>query len=183
MGARSKARKRALDVLYEADVRGADPRATLQERLAQSDPPIAAYAVTLVEGVLAHRARIDELLSRYAVDWSLERMPPVDRNVLRLGAYEVLWSDDVPGPVAVDEAVELVRSLSTDQSPGFVNGVLGRLLQDKAELAAEERAALPPQAEVRSEGLDGAPGVDGEHAPADELLGEGVRGGVVDHSE
>ena len=177
MTARGKARKRAVDVLYEADVRGTDSRATLQERLAQADPPIASYAVDLVEGVLAHRERIDELIARYAVDWSLERMPAVDRTVLRLGAYELLWADDVPDAVAVSEAVELAGALSTDQSPGFVNGVLGRLLEDKARLLAEE--GRPPA----SEGVDGAPGVDGEDAPADELLGQGLRGGVVDHGE
>ena len=136
MGARSKARKRALDVLYEADLRGTDARSTLQERLAQADPPIAAYAVELVEGVLAHRELIDRVLRRVAVDWSLERMPPVDRNVLRIGAYELLWCrPDVPLAVAIDEAVELARSLSTDESPRFVNGVLGRVLRERPPVA------------------------------------------------
>ena len=145
MGARSKARKRALDVLYEADLRGTDPRSTLQERLAQADPPIAAYAVVLVEGVLAHRAQIDALLREHAVDWSLERMPLVDRNVLRLGAYELLWADDVPDAVALSEAVELTRSLSGDQSPAFVNGVLARLLELKDTiLAAPDPVAADP---------------------------------------
>ena len=177
MGARSKARKRALDVLYESDLRGVDPRATLQERLAQSDPPIAAYAVELVEGVLAHRDRIDALIARYSVDWTLDRMPPVDRNLLRLGAYEVLWNDAVPDAVAVSEAVDLARSLSTEQSPAFVNGVLGRLLELKSELLEQE------QAELVSDAVDGPTGVDGQDAPADELLGEGARSGVVDHRE
>ena len=178
MTARGKARKRALDVLYEADVRGADARATLQERLAQADPPIAAYAVELVEGVLAHRDRTDEIIARYAVDWTLDRMPAVDRNVLRLGVYELLWCDDVPDAVSVSEAVELARSLSTEQSPSFVNGVLGRILDEKADLLAEDDtrgAAL--------QGVDGATGVSGEDAPVDELLGEGARGRVVDHGE
>ena len=177
MGARSKARKRALDVLYEADLRGADPRATLQERLAQADPPIASYAVELVEGVIAHRARIDELIAAHAVDWSLERMPLVDRNILRIGTYELLWATDVPDAVAVSEAVELTRSLSGDQSPAFVNGLLGRLLELKeAILAAPERPA-------DLEDVDRAPGVGGEDTPADELLGQSVRLGVVDHGE
>ena len=135
MSARSKARKRALDVLYEAAQRGTDPMATLRERLAQSDPPVPEYAATLVEGVVAHQARIDELLATYAEEWTLDRMPPVDLAALRIGAYELLWCDDVPDGVAVSEAVALVGSLSTDESAGFVNGLLARLLQLKPSLA------------------------------------------------
>ena len=135
MRARSKARKRALDVLYESAQRGVDPLVTLRERLAQSDPPVPEYAVELVEGVVLHRARIDELLTTYAQEWTLERMPPVDLAALRIGTYELLWRDDVPDAVAVDEAVELAKSLSTDESPGFVNGLLGRLLHLKPSLS------------------------------------------------
>ncbi len=135
MGARSQARKRALDVLYESDLRGADVVATLAARLAEADPPISAYAVELVEGVTAHRKRIDELLMTYAEGWTLERMPPVDRNVLRIGIYELLWRADVPDGVVLDEAVELAKRLSTDSSPGFVNGLLARLLALKPSLA------------------------------------------------
>ena len=133
MAARSKARKRAVDVLFEADQRGLDPVTVLADRLAQADPPLNEYTITLVEGVLARRERIDELISTYAQGWTLERMPAVDRAVLRLGAWEILYSD-VPDAVAVDEAVELSRSLSTDESPAFVNGLLGRLLQLKPSL-------------------------------------------------
>lgn len=135
MGARSKARKRALDVLYEAAQRDADPMSTLRERLAQSDPPVPEYAAVLVEGVVTHQERIDELLSTYAEEWTLDRMPPVDLAALRIGAYELLWCDDVPDGVAVAEAVALVGSLSTDESAGFVNGLLARLLQLKPSLA------------------------------------------------
>ena len=135
MGARSQARKRALDVLYESDLRDADVVATLAARLAEADPPISAYAVELVEGVTAHRKRIDELLMAYAEGWTLERMPPVDRNVLRIGIYELLWRADVPDGVVLDEAVELAKRLSTDSSPGFVNGLLARLLALKPSLA------------------------------------------------
>lgn len=135
MGARSKARKRALDVLYEAAQRDADPMTTLRERLAQSDPPVPEYAAVLVEGVVTHQERIDELLSTYAEEWTLDRMPPVDLAALRIGAYELLWCDDVPDGVAVAEAVALVGSLSTDESAGFVNGLLARLLQLKPSLA------------------------------------------------
>jgi N utilization substance protein B len=134
VSARSKARKRALDVLYEAHQRQVDPLATLKERLAQSDPPVPEYAVTLVEGVVAHRARIDELLETYAQEWTLDRFPAVDLAVLRIGAYELLWCADIPDAVAVSEAVELAASLSTDESPVFVNGLLGRLLQLKPAL-------------------------------------------------
>ncbi len=134
MAARSKARKRALDVLYEADLRGLDPIGVVAERLAQADPPVPEYAVSLVEGVCAHRAAIDALLARYAEGWTLERMPPVDRNVLRLGAYELLWRrDTVPAAVAISEAVELARVLSTDESPRFVNGLLARLVAEAPE--------------------------------------------------
>ena len=135
MGARSKARKRALDVLYEAGQRDGDALATLRERLAQSDPPVPEYAVELVEGVVANQARIDELLATYAEQWTLERMPPVDLAALRIGTYELLWCDDVPDSVAVSEAVALASSLSTDDSPAFVNGLLGRLLSLKPSLA------------------------------------------------
>jgi N utilization substance protein B len=139
VAARSKARKRALDVLFEADQRGLDPLDLLAERLAErqagSRPaeqvPIPEYAVELVEGVMARRARIDELLSTYAHGWTLDRMPAVDRAVLRLGAWELLYNDDVPDPVAIDEAVELARTLSTAESPAFVNGLLARLLEIK----------------------------------------------------
>jgi N utilization substance protein B len=135
VGARSKARKRALDVLYEAAQRDNDPMTTLRERLAQSDPPVPEYAAVLVEGVVTHRERIDELLSTYAEEWTLDRMPPVDLAALRIGAYELLWCADVPDQVAISEAVELVGSLSTDESAGFVNGLLARLLQLKPSLA------------------------------------------------
>ena len=131
MSARSKARKRALDVLYEADVRGTDPRTTLAERIALADPPVNDYTVELVEGVAAQGARIDEILAEYAEGWSLDRMPDVDRAVLRLGVYELLWRADVPDAVAIDEAVELAKTLSTDESPKFVNGVLARVLRDQ----------------------------------------------------
>jgi len=135
VGARSKARKRALDVLYESAQRGTDPIDTLRQRLALADPPVPEYAVELVEGVVLHRERIDELLATYAEGWTLERMPPVDLAVLRIGVQELLWCDDVPDEVVLSEAVELATSLSTDESPRFVNGLLARLQQLKPSLA------------------------------------------------
>ncbi|MFC5288587.1 transcription antitermination factor NusB [Actinokineospora guangxiensis] len=128
MGARSKARKRAVDLLFEAAVRGVDPVTLLADRVGSPDvPPVNDYTVTLVEGVVAHRGRIDELLTEHAQGWTLARMPAVDLAILRLGLYELLWAQDVPDPVAIDEAVQLAKSLSTDDSPRFVNGVLGRI--------------------------------------------------------
>jgi N utilization substance protein B len=127
-GARRKARKRAVDILYEADIRAADPVTMLAERVGEPDlPPVNDYTVTLVEGVTANRPRIDEILAEHSEGWPLHRMPAVDRAVLRLGLYELLWSTDVPPAVVIDEAVELAKSLSTDDSPRFVNGVLGRI--------------------------------------------------------
>lgn len=134
MPARSKARKRALDILYESDLRGRDALETLAERVAASDPPVPEYAVVLIEGVTARRGRIDDLLASYSIGWTLDRMPTVDRNILRLGTYELLWAADVPDAVAVSEAVELARRLSTDDSPSFVNGLLARLLELKPTL-------------------------------------------------
>jgi N utilization substance protein B len=131
VSARSKARKRALDVLYESELRDVDPASTLAERIRLAEPPVNDYTVELVEGVSGHRDRIDEILSEYAEGWTVDRMPDVDRAVLRLGVYELLWRADVPDAVAIDEAVELAKTLSTDESPRFVNGVLGRVLKDR----------------------------------------------------
>ena len=125
MAARSKARKRAVDVLYAADLRGRDRREQLGDEVSAGQPPVNDYTITLVEGVTTHRARIDAILADYAEGWTVDRMPDVDRAVLRLGVYELLWRDDVPEAVAIDEAVELAKELSTDDSPRFVNGVLG----------------------------------------------------------
>ena len=135
MAARTKARKRALDVLFESELQSVDLGTALSRRLARADPPLNEYTVALVEGVIAHRQRIDELLSTYSVGWTLERMPAVDRNVLRLGAFEVLYRDDVPDAVAISEAVGLARDLSTDESPAFVNGLLARLAEVKPGLS------------------------------------------------
>jgi transcription antitermination protein NusB len=135
VAARSKARKRALDVLFEADQRGLDPPDVLAQRVRRADPPVAEYTVEIVEGVVAHLERIDELLSTYAQGWTLDRMPGVDRALLRLAAWELLYNDDVPDAVAIDEAVELAHSLSTDESPAFVNGLLARLLAVKPSLS------------------------------------------------
>lgn len=115
-------------MLYEAAQRGTDAVTLLADRVGSVEvDPIADYTITVVEGVTAHREQIDELLAEHAQGWTLDRMPAVDVAVLRVGVYEMLWSSDVPDPVAIDEAVGLAKELSTDDSPRFVNGVLGRI--------------------------------------------------------
>jgi transcription antitermination protein NusB len=138
VAARSKARKRALDVLFEADQRDRDVTEVLAERLLVpgTQAALQQYAVDLVEGVVVERERIDELIGSYSHGWTIDRMPAVDRAILRIGAWEILFNDDVPDAVAVDEAVELARALSTDDSPSFVNGLLGRLVELKPTLLA-----------------------------------------------
>ncbi len=142
MGARSKARKRALDALYEADVRKLDPlevaATTSARRLAEDNVIAHEYTLELVSGVTSHRERIDELLSTYSHGWTLARMPAVDRNILRISTFELLWSDQVPDAVVLDEAVELAKELSTDESPVFINGLLAKLLQVRPTLDLSE---------------------------------------------
>lgn len=137
MAARSKARKRALDVLYESELRGVALGATLPDRIAAGDPPVNPYTVRLVEGVGEQRHRIDELLEAHSEGWTLARMPVIDRNLLRIATYEILYVDEVPDAVAVSEAVHLASELSTDESSGFVNGLLARLVELKPTFVAE----------------------------------------------
>jgi N utilization substance protein B len=121
---RSKARKRALDILFEAELRDTDAVATLEEREAAASPPVREYTAELVRGVAIHASEIDARISGcLAAGWTLPRMPRVDRNVLRIAVYEIDYGE-VPDAVAVAEAVQLVSELSTDESPAFVNGVL-----------------------------------------------------------
>ena len=139
MSARTKARKRALDIMYESDLRGLPLDGTLRERSddrAAEGAPLNPYTVTLVEGVVAHQEAIDRQLGAYSVGWTLDRMPAVDRNLLRLGAYEILHADDVPDEVAISEAVALAHQLSTDDSAGFVNGILARLAERNPSVAS-----------------------------------------------
>jgi N utilization substance protein B len=138
--ARSKARKRALDILFEADQRSTDPRTTLEQWVSRADPPVPDYSQQLVSGVVEHRESIDKLLEASSTDWTLDRMPSVDRTVLRLAVFELLWCDDIPTAVAIDEAVELAKSLSTDDSPAFINGVLSRVAKDGLASCASEPA-------------------------------------------
>ena len=123
-------------MLFECEVRGLPLGSTLDERVVAAEPPVNEYTVELIRGVAEHQARIDELVATYAQGWSLERMPAVDRNALRLAVFEILYVDSVPDAVAVTEALNLVRDLSTDESPGFVNGVLGNIVRDKPARSA-----------------------------------------------
>ncbi|MFB7286211.1 transcription antitermination factor NusB [Actinacidiphila glaucinigra] len=139
MAARNKARKRAFQILFEAEQRGVAPTTAMADwiRLARTDdrqPPVSEYTMQLVEGYAQRARRIDELLSKHAVGWTLDRMPVTDRNILRLGAYELIWEDDVPDAVVLDEAVQLAKEFSTDESPSFVNGLLARLKELKPGL-------------------------------------------------
>lgn len=134
MAARTKARKRALELLFEAEARGLNVGQLLAERIAAptTQHPLPDYTVTLVEGVLARWAAINEVLETYSQGWSLERMPAVDRAALRVGTWEIIWNDDVPDEVAISEALGLVQGMSTDESPKFVNGLLARVSDVKA---------------------------------------------------
>lgn len=135
MAARSKARKRALDILFASELRSEDPVVALDRAIEAGEGPTNDYTSTLVRGVAEHLPRIDEVLTTYSKGWTLARMPVVDRNVLRIGVYELLWGDaDVPENVAVSEALHLVQDLSTDDSPAFVNGLLGSIMRDRASL-------------------------------------------------
>jgi N utilization substance protein B len=128
---RSKARKRALDILFEAELRDTNPVATLEERAADANPPVREYTAELVRGVAAHTAEIDARISAcLASGWTLPRMPRVDRNALRIAVFEIDYGQ-VPDAVAVAEAVHLVSELSTDESPAFVNGVLRAVTTSK----------------------------------------------------
>jgi transcription antitermination protein NusB len=123
---RRQGRKRALDILYEADLRGRPTATVLAGQLSADDPP-GDFTVDLVRGVHRNRGQLDRLIESYARDWKLARMPVVDRNLLRIGLFEILHVDDVPTAVAIDEAVDLAKELSTDDSGRFVNGVLARI--------------------------------------------------------
>ena len=139
MSARSKARKTALDLLYEADIRGTSAVATLTSReVVEVGPdarPIRDYTRELVIGVDDNHRKIDELITTYAQGWDMDRLPAVDRNILRIGIFEILWATSIPDGVAIDEALLLAKELSTESSAGFIHGVLGRISSIKESLA------------------------------------------------
>ena len=136
MSARGKARNRALDILFEAEQRSVSAFDVLRARREKTDQIVNPYTLEIVEGVVSQQTAIDEFLETYSQGWTLERMPSVDRIILRIGTWELLYNDDVPDGVAVSEAVALAKTLSTDESPSFINGLLGRLQQLKPSLLA-----------------------------------------------
>jgi N utilization substance protein B len=139
VSARSKARKASLDILFEADIRGTLPLDILASReVRQDDPdahPLRDYTREIVIGVAEHRRKIDELIATYAQGWDMDRLPAVDRNIMRLALYEILWSPDLDDAVAIDEALSLAKELSTDESAGYIHGVLGRIASIKDGLS------------------------------------------------
>ena len=139
MSARSKARKQALDILFESDIRQSSASELLESRLVVEEGPDARpmreFARALVTGVIAHRRKIDELISTYAQGWDMDRLPIVDRNILRIAIYEILWGEEVSDAIAVDEALTMAALLSTEESAGYIHGVLGRISSIKGDLA------------------------------------------------
>ncbi|AYE95478.1 transcription antitermination factor NusB [Mycobacterium paragordonae] len=142
---RHQARKGAVDVLFEAEARGLSPVEMVEMRtaLTQANPDVTAllpYAAVVARGVSEHAAHVDELITSHLQSWTLDRLPAVDRAILRVAVWELLYADDVPEPVAVNEAVELAKELSTDESPGFINGVLGQVMLVTPQIRAAARA-------------------------------------------
>ena len=139
MSARSKARKQALDLLYEADIRSASPAAILESRESMEEGPdarpIREFTRELIGGVVENSRKIDELIATYAQGWDMDRLAAVDRNILRLGIYEIIWSDDVADGIAIDEALTLAQELSTDDSATFIHGLLGKISSIKDGVA------------------------------------------------
>lgn len=139
MSARSKARKQALDLLYEADIRATSAADLLALREITEDGPdarsIREFTKELIAGVSDNKRKIDELIMTYAQGWDMDRLPAVDRNILRLGIYEIVWNPDLDDGIAIDEALTLAKDLSTDESAGYIHGVLGRISSIKESIA------------------------------------------------
>ncbi|WP_147139432.1 transcription antitermination factor NusB [Nocardia ninae] len=155
LGTRHKARRRAVDLLFEAEARDVDPADLLDERVElaardQGVAPVHAYTHTLVEGVADDLDRVDGTIESYLKDWELSRLPAVDRAILRIAVWELFHANDVPPVVAVDEAVELAKELSTDDSPSFVNGVLGQVVLIAPQVRAAAAATRAPRPEAEA---------------------------------
>ena len=139
MSARSKARKQALDILYESDIRGVDASSILEQRdVLEEGPdarPIREFTRELITGVTSNKRKIDELIATYAQGWDMDRLAAVDRNILRLGIYEIIWSDELADGIAIDEAITLAKDLSTDDSATFIHGLLGKISSIKESVA------------------------------------------------
>ncbi|GGC59232.1 transcription antitermination factor NusB [Hoyosella rhizosphaerae] len=189
LGARHKARRRAVDLLFEAEARSEDARTVLGERVALARDevvaPIAEYTHTLVVGVSEQRARLDDVIASHLHEWTLERLPAVDRAIMRVAIWELLYAVDVPEVVAVDEAVELAKELSTDDSPGFINGVLGHLVHIVPQLRAAEGQAAALAATIEAsaqEFRDAQAAQDGADANSDaaDAAADSEDSGVLD---
>ncbi|MEV0246478.1 transcription antitermination factor NusB [Nocardia sp. NPDC050712] len=153
LGARHKARRRAVDLLFEAEARDIDVADLLSERVElalgdQAVAPVHAYTHILVEGVASDLDRVDGTIESYLQDWTLSRLPAVDRAILRIAVWELFHANDVPPVVAVDEAVELAKELSTDDSPSFINGVLGQVVLVAPQVRAAAAATRAPRPEA-----------------------------------
>ena len=139
MSARSKARKQALDILFESDIRGSAALDILISRdVVEEGPdarPIREYTREIISGVSEHRRKIDELIATYAQGWDMDRLPAVDRSILRIGIYEIIWASQLPDAVAIDEALTLAKELSTDESAGYIHGVLGKIASIKESIS------------------------------------------------
>ena len=139
MSARSKARKHALDILYESDIRGATPESILENRAIPEEGPDARplrdFTKELVLGVVANKRKIDELITTYAQGWDMDRLATVDRNILRIGIFEIIWTDELEDGIAIDEAITLARDISTDDSSTFIHGLLGKISSIKDSVA------------------------------------------------
>jgi len=134
---RSKSRKAALDLLYEADIRGRSASDLLSTRLSDEETYIREYTAQLLEGIATYRRKIDELIILHAQGWDMDRMPAVDRNILRIAIYELLWNKDIPERVAINEALELAKVLSTDDSVSYINGVLSTIVTNREDISIE----------------------------------------------
>ena len=139
MSARSKARKQALDILFESDIRGSVALDILISRdVVEEGPdarPIREYTREIISGVSEHRRKIDELIATYAQGWDMDRLPAVDRSILRIGIYEIIWASELPDAVAIDEALTLAKELSTDESASYIHGVLGKIASIKESIS------------------------------------------------
>lgn len=151
--ARSTARKRALNTLYEADEKGQDISSLLAERIAEpgAQTPLPDYAIQIVRGVADEQEGIDKALESHSVKWPLKRMAVVDRNILRIAAWEMLFNDEVPDRVTIDEALSLAKTLSDDDSPAFIHGLLSAICEDKESVLADVAAIHEAQAVQKAE--------------------------------
>ena len=134
MSSRSKARKAALDLLYESDIRKSSAADLLLKRVTEMEYEAREFTKELIDGIELNKRKIDELIATYAQGWDMDRMPVLDRNILRLSIFELLWSKTVPEAVAISEALELATNFSTEESSKYINGVLSKVLEIKPDL-------------------------------------------------